>query len=251
MKTFFSKTHLIKIFLFSSIIAASVLLCMTCFAAEADAKVEAVYWFASGPDGESFIENEESGVLLNDTSLVNNNGSGGGRIKLNAHDTAELRLRLKEEYRKDYVVTFISLVSTEYSRSFLEACADDLGNGEYSLKFSVPEKDFGVSIVIEKRHEGGPEKERTECDYYGTWIFSEEYDEWSYVVNGEKLRDQWAFLYNEYGNVAEGQQVFSLFYFNGSGVMVTGDMIIDGKLYSFNSKKDGTRGRLLGYTPPF
>lgn len=85
----------------------------------------------------------------------------------------------------------------------------------------------------------------------GDWIFSEKYDEWSYVVNGEKLRDTWAFLYNPYGNAAMGQQVFSLYYFNGSGVMVTGDMIIDGKLYSFHSKKDGTRGRLLGYIPSF
>lgn len=251
MNLFFSKTHSKKKLLFPFIITASFLLCITCFAVENGAKVEAVYWFASGPDGETFIENEESGVLLNGTALVNNNGSGGERTQLNVHAPAELLLRLKEEYRKDYVVTFVSLVSTEYSRNFLEACANDLGNGEFSLKFSVPEKDFGVSIVIEKRHKGGPEKPRTECDYYGDWIFSEKYDEWSYVVNGEKLRDTWAFLYNPYGNAAMGQQVFSLYYFNGSGVMVTGDMIIDGKLYTFHSKKDGTRGRLLGYIPPF
>lgn len=80
----------------------------------------------------------------------------------------------------------------------------------------------------------------------GTWK-QEPDGSWSYTTNSG-FRSTWGYIYNPYAKDAEKNQWF---YFDGSGKMLTGWQVINGKWYYLNPASDGSMGAcLLNSTTP-
>jgi len=73
----------------------------------------------------------------------------------------------------------------------------------------------------------------------GTWTWQPD-GKWTYATNA-KFKNTWGYLYNPYGKTLE--QKFGWFYFDASGIMMTGWQLIDGKWYYLNPVSDGTQGK--------
>ncbi|MDO5140709.1 MAG: hypothetical protein Q4D40_04500 [Eubacteriales bacterium] len=80
----------------------------------------------------------------------------------------------------------------------------------------------------------------------GDWSYNTATGGWNFTSGGAQAKSQWVNASNPYANA--GQAHNSWFYFDESGKMMTGWQWVDGKLYYFNEKADGTLGCSMANT---
>lgn len=82
----------------------------------------------------------------------------------------------------------------------------------------------------------------------GDWFYDTATGGWNFSSGGAQAKSQWVNASNPYANANAGQAQNSWFYFDESGKMMTGWQWVDGKLYYFNEKADGTLGCSMANT---
>lgn len=81
----------------------------------------------------------------------------------------------------------------------------------------------------------------------GNWVYDAVSGRWTFSIRGLKVKNDWAYLVNNYA--ADGQEKNSWFHFDANGFMQTGWFTdTDGKKYYFWDVSDNTRGRMVSGT---